>query len=827
MTKTSNNPSTQVLLTWLDAIISNLEHLKQDHIYVTSNVLHQMFNTSNPTTKIEQKGIFVRTMKKLITNNSRSQFIEASNSEVFKNMNNTYARCSYFKFQSDQIHKSDMQSDMLYPAVVTDINDNRAHFITMATTVSTSPAIRASSATILHPTTPVTATKTTTDLSLHLHNQDPLNLLNRMPLITPTHIPNKFPKLSLLQITPDFDSEENVSKIEALLDELVSLHKTHKKEMNFTSRNGQPGLVIAIPKAKNYETYEKNERINRWIRKILEYLKLHSDEKNSDKVCTWLLKVMYKNYPATFVKSAVDFGLHTVQKMSSLEAAAMWIEANVSFKQARIILRHLHLKFGYNVQVPFNRIESLGDVTSQLLPTFDEFIYRKMDEKNDKVGELIKYWFYNITDLLELDFARYLQSLPKDKEYPVFGYKSRCFGNGLGVYAIIGSDHGGGKSRYLIRLNYESSTLRRKYAKVDYGTRTLQIAEVDCKRDVLAVQKKLAPMINEANDKLQKSKLVAVQLNQKIICKLVPKNCTNLRTEYISEIDKLVLKYTSNGQQFIDELPTNSKEIMSIWTCIPNFKVLIAGDLCFYATSSGRDGRSHCRCTYCDSSPSCWSDTTTSHRILTHECLYKLGKLYVDSSHLKNKPDTKGIIMPPLLTNQPIDYVVPLLHLEIGLVNKGWTSFCHFLDEFVENVSIHEAKLKDEKIELENAITYLNDEIDINTVNKNMALEVIAGQNNEEDDSAAKDSYKKSTLLFKELSGLKKKKLAKLRLVKGDIDIERKKRKGDEGSIEDLLDNILESCTIKKQHFHGGAMNGVCCQRLLDNVDEIFKRIVS
>ena len=115
MTKTSNNPSTQVLLTWLDAIISNLEHLKQDHIYVTTNVLHQMFNTSNPTTKIEQKGIFVRTMKKLITNNSRSHFIEASNSEVFKNMNNSYARCSHFKFQSDQIHKSDMQIRYVVP----------------------------------------------------------------------------------------------------------------------------------------------------------------------------------------------------------------------------------------------------------------------------------------------------------------------------------------------------------------------------------------------------------------------------------------------------------------------------------------------------------------------------------------------------------------------------------------------------------------------------------------------------------------------------------------------------------------------------------------
>ena len=77
------------------------------------------------------------------------------------------------------------------------------------------------------------------------------------------------------------------------------------------------------------------------------------------------------------------------------------------------------------------------------------------------------------------------------------------------------------------------------------------------------------------------------------------------------------------------------------------------------------------------------------------------------------------------------------------------------------------------------------------------------------------------------MSGLKKKKLAKLRLVKGEIENERKARKGDEGSVEDLLLGILESFNIKKQHFHGGAMNGVCCRRLLDNVDEVFERIVS
>ena len=38
---------------------------------------------------------------------------------------------------------------------------------------------------------------------------------------------------------------------------------------------------------------------------------------------------------------------------------------------------------------------------------------------------------------------------------------------------------------------------------------------------------------------------------------------------------------------------------------------------------------------------------------------------------------------------------------------------------------------------------------------------------------------------------------------------------------------MLDKFKIKKQHFHGGAMNGVCCRRLLDNVDSIFEKIRS
>lgn len=64
--------------------------------------------------------------------------------------------------------------------------------------------------------------------------------------------------------------------------------------------------------------------------------------------------------------------------------------------------------------------------------------------------------------------------------------------------------------------------------------------------------------------------------------------------------------------------------------------------------------------------------------------------------------------------------------------------------------------------------------------------------------------------------------MRKLRL---NLKKEQQKRSNENNTLEDSLYSILEGCKIQKQHFHGGAMNGVCCRRLLDNVETIFKKI--
>ena len=49
--------------------------------------------------------------------------------------------------------------------------------------------------------------------------------------------------------------------LEKVVAELVSLHKLQNQEIKFTQvDNGKPGVIIPIPRAKKYDTYEKNEQ---------------------------------------------------------------------------------------------------------------------------------------------------------------------------------------------------------------------------------------------------------------------------------------------------------------------------------------------------------------------------------------------------------------------------------------------------------------------------------------------------------------------------------------------------------------------------------------
>ena len=453
--------------------------------------------------------------------------------------------------------------------------------------------------------------------------------------------PNNFPLLRSFGIVPNFETELNQNIISNLLSELVNLHRQNDRPMEFTYvGNNKPGLVVPIPKSKDYVSFNKNERRYKWIEQVFQFMMKNKNctIEESD-VAIWLLRHIHHICPQEFIQIAIEKGLHIRQTMTTVEAAAMWTESNVSISQARIILQHLYYNFKTRVQVPLTKMSSLCNITDYVYPTFEEFTYKKDGNLSEKIGENVKMWHYCPSQLMKKDFSRLLLSMCKQKDnnvLPSFGYSSKVFPSGTnGVVCVIGADHGAGSSKYTIRINFLHSSQRRERDSIDYGSRTIQFAEIRCKKDFHSIQAKLAPVINDGVDILQSSMLVAVLFdNGEMICEFIPSNATQIKTQ--TEDTKSYLVYEHNDKTYKDKINGPKCKILTVQPIISQFKVVIAGDLSFYATATGRNGHSHVRCQYCDLSQNEWKSQKHVGNLMTLASLDEYASLKL----LNSKADT-------------------------------------------------------------------------------------------------------------------------------------------------------------------------------------------
>ena len=127
----------------------------------------------------------------------------------------------------------------------------------------------------------------------------------------------------------------------------------------------------------------------------------------------------------------------------------------------------------------------------------------------------------------------------------------------------------------------------------------------------------------------------------------------------------------------------------------------------------------------------------------------------------------------------------------IGIVNKGWIALIHFLDEFVENVSVQESKTKAKINNHVMAIASIQDEIDIESVNKNMALI----ESNGDKSGEANEIYQYTKEQIIELNKEKRNLSAEVKEMKQRLQVMKEKQSGDEGSIENSLFLLLEKQT--------------------------------
>ena len=247
--------------------------------------------------------------------------------------------------------------------------------------------------------------------------------------------------------------------------------------------------------------------------------------------------------------------------MTNVEETAMWVEANISYQAAWVILKHLNTKFNFSVQVPFNQIALLSDISPSLHPTFGKFNFKKKGEEM-KVGENIKDWTIALEQFLQTNFSRLL-SCRKYYHHMTFQYNLLT---GIGINCLIGTDHGTGKSRYPICLNYLLSSSCCQHNCVDFGTQTYQFAEVNCKKDTTEIQNKIAPVINEAIKSIKDSKLMVFKSNKQVECILLPKACANIRTSIA--MSTVLVHYDLRNKSMTKLLHIPAVDTVTPWTGI-------------------------------------------------------------------------------------------------------------------------------------------------------------------------------------------------------------------------------------------------------------------
>ena len=722
--------------------------------------------------------------------------------------------------------------------------------------------------------------------------------------------------------------DEDMEPIRILFSDLARTMIKAKIPLTFKHSNNKEGTLINVPRSQKIKAFFDGANKSGWVRNIIAQAAVipppdEDDEEDNDHHIdqegrldssaenigvSWLCSYFAKEYEDNFCEVAMKLGLVAVRKMSKEAAAAMWSDANVPMATARIILRHLRAAFGFHIQVPEKQLNSFSrNIVSVVKPNFGSLLYYKNDKKVVDLGrnllplptdekryrkarpERVDYVMFDCNRLIAEDVKRLILLKTSQSQHhqlieqlksgtkPTYGYPN--------VDVIIGSDHNGGSSRFIAKVNLASSQARQEAGHVEYGSWVIPFGNIWCRKDEAAILQAVSPQVNQMIESIKNGRLLGVagiECNDLDVI-FIPRAVSD--QSVITVGDKVFLKWVEGQSVKRRELHLSPNNLnYEMWNIIPGFCLFVCGDLAYYATIQGRDGSSGTRCPYCEISLAhCKtneakaaflsnSKSTDKQQIcqvcprLTLERMKELGKKAEEqTSQPQRRCETgnlKGFKSKPQLEVEPDCLISPLLHQQIGMVNYAWAALNSYLDNRVELVSGDERNVRDKLTELVDRVEDLKDEDTFVGSEKEILWEELTTLRNElkkssktirslmkrmkrnegnfegtvqllqkkhdELDSkfvSAKFFHKECINKVEEIKQEMKVKRAEIKKLKEKKLAYQKQRLQEEMSLDSLVESALMKYEIKPQAFHGGAMNGVCTKRLLYNCKEIINDV--
>jgi len=592
--------------------------------------------------------------------------------------------------------------------------------------------------------------------------------------------PAKFPLLHSLGVC-------TTTHMNRLIQEIVLFHGS--TSITFTRGNNRNGTLIMFPSNRTLDRY--CDEFTKAQSSLTEVVKCIVSNTNSteEEAVSCILTALLSKYEECFVSTCIERGViegSNPKKMDVVSTEAMLQEANINSGNARILFRHLRQFFGKSYfESESKRRLFFGD--NDYPPTVDKKV---LEDKT-----VIPFWYkrpdlllqHQLKSMIDAEKLKLLQQLD----------------------IVVGGDHGGGKFRMTMKVNFRLSDK----TTVSYLT---QIGSVSHSKDDIVI--------------LKDTVLKPIGEGLRLISE---GGCFNV---------------TGTGMEVsFSQQPVQSDLIINC-----SAQIYLVGDLKFYAQMSGRDGMSSYWCMWCQLHPLQWRNFMDNSSAVPEEekKIWSLDLMNetlqrIRNGELKEPREKKGIVGEVIWDFIEIrNYIFPQLHFEIGVVNMVLENLYSFVEEQVEVISPEEKIARNNIIVAEGTLEQARERLEEWHATSNPILSRLRLEK-----SYIISSLRSRTLTTEQKAHIaleketKEREISELvqqrKLLEKDVPLKRKivsDRKKELQNIQggkkkiDLpvsasIENLLNDYNISAAAYHGGKLNGVDCRELIGITKDIFPQL--
>ena len=449
-----------------------------------------------------------------------------------------------------------------------------------------------------------------------------------------------FPNLEKIGLQ---DLDPNGDKFQRILGEMIAMQQQHTGEKNkitlIQRQQNTPTDAIMVRKHASDVAFQTYHRKNPYLEDIINAL--DDDGKvGAQRIADYIAK----HHQDQFVAAANQSGVAICGVLNEKEAAAIISEAKLTDAQWNAIIRHFRFKWSAKLA------PSLALIKGKLYEGWSRPKVKVINYRADqKEEEKIVATYQDI----KVELKKAIDTLIQVNQIASISSIER-------IRLVVGGDHGQGAFRLGFRVLLD---VNGKEALKE----TKSVATITCKKEVTEILEKT--VIDWLSDDL----------------KFINDNPLHL---------------LQNGDTIIplfEPEVNNPDDINAVKVKVEQF---IAGDLAWEAFCLGKLGSAANWCPFCKQSPSEWSKPMDER--VCGEC-WTIDKLNKMAAITLKGPKKLGVKKRPFFQWIPVEnYIPPILHLKIGLLNDVVDYFGHLVEWKVIKISPEEREWKDR-------VNYLNE----------------------------------------------------------------------------------------------------------------------